>query len=437
MNLFRRLNTIYINTGLTLAFGLISFTLLSILLVFYFVLSPMADRGADDMGGLIHIISKSWLALPENKKAEFQVHLREQHHLLITDNTIPVTELKSTYPFIPKLEKALKHHFKQEIYVKQSAEEGSLCFWIAIPNTEQVVNIGFLHDRFGPHPPKAMFGILAAGLFLILITTLFLARRITRPIKTLSTAVNLIGSGQLSTRIPEKGPQELAILARNFNSMVQEITQLMSNRSILFGGISHDLRTPITRMQIALELLESFDNAELIADMRNDLNEMELLIQNALEFVKGMDKHRAFKVKINKILNELASDYARQKHTIDWQSNCNPCKVEINALRRVLCNLLDNAFRYSNNKPVNLNCTQEKNTLLIHIIDQGPGIPEDKLNAVFQPFYRLDNSRNKDTGGSGLGLAIVQQLCDIHDWKIELLPGKNKGLEVKLKIPIR
>jgi two-component system osmolarity sensor histidine kinase EnvZ len=219
--------------------------------------------------------------------------------------------------------------------------------------------------------------------------------------------------------------------------MIQEITQLMSNRSILFGGISHDLRTPITRMQIALELLESFENAELIADMRNDLNEMELLIQNALEFVKGMYKHRAFEVKINKVLNKLASDYARQKHTINWQSNCPPCKVEINALRRVLCNLLDNAFRYSNNKPVDLNCTQEKNTLLIHIIDQGIGIPEDKLNAVFQPFYRLDNSRNKNTGGSGLGLTIVQQLCDIHDWRIELLPGKNKGLDVKLKIPIR
>lgn len=124
MTLFQRLNTIYVNTGLTLAFGLISFTFLSILLVFYFVLSPMADRGADDMGGLMHIISKSWIALPENKKAEFQAHLREQHRLLITDSSIPVTELKGTYPFIPRLEKALKHHFKQEIPIKQSAEEG-------------------------------------------------------------------------------------------------------------------------------------------------------------------------------------------------------------------------------------------------------------------------------------------------------------------------
>jgi len=305
-----------------------------------------------------------------------------------------------------------------------------------LPLGDNVVYIGFLHERFGPHPSKAMFGILAGGLLLILITTLFLVRRITRPIKTLSNAVNLIGSGKLSTRIPEQGPQELAMLAHNFNCMAQEISQLMSNRSILFGGISHDLRTPITRMQIAIELLENENNTALITSMRNDLNEMEQLIQNALEFVKGMDKHRAFNVKINKVLNELAENYARQNQIIHWQSNCGQCKVEINALRRVLCNLLDNAFRYSEGKPVNLTCSQEKDHLLIHIIDQGPGIPEDKLIAVFQPFYRLDNSRNKKTGGSGLGLAIVQQLCDIHDWEIELLIGKKQGLDVKLSLPL-
>jgi len=317
MTLLRSLNTIYVNTGLTLAFGLISFTLLSILLVFYFILSPMADRAANDMGGLMHIISKSWIALPDDNKAEFQVHLREQHHLIITDKPVPVIELRDTYPFIPRLEKAIKHHFQQEIRIKQSTEEGSLCFWVTIPNADKTVNIGFLHDRFGPHPPKAMLGILAAGLLLILMTTLFLARRLTKPIKTLSTAVSQIGAGELSTRIPEKGPEELATLARNFNCMAQEITQLMSNRSILFGGISHDLRTPLTRMQIALELLENSDNATLISGMRNDLNEMERLIQNALEFVKGMDKYRAVDIKINKIFNELAADYARQKHIID------------------------------------------------------------------------------------------------------------------------
>jgi two-component system osmolarity sensor histidine kinase EnvZ len=287
----------------------------------------MADRAADDMGGLMHIISKYWTTLPEEKKAAYQIHLREQHHLLITDQPVPLQTIKGHYPFIPRLEKSLQHHFHQALNIKQSIADGEPCFWAVLPLADSVVYIGFLHERFGPHPSKAILGILAGGLLLISITTLFLARRITRPIKTLSNAVNLIGSGKLSTRIPENGPQELAMLAHSFNCMAQEISQLMSNRSILFGGISHDLRTPITRMQIAIELLENESNTDLITGMRNDLNEMEKLIQNALEFVKGMDKHHAFNIKINKVLNELAENYARQNQIIHWQSNCGQCQL--------------------------------------------------------------------------------------------------------------
>lgn len=119
---------------------------------------------------------------------------------------------------------------------------------------------------------------------------MLLVRRITNHIKRLSIAANHFGMGDFSTRIPETGPDELASLAHSFNRMAQELTQLMSNRTILFGGISHDLRTPITRMKIALELLEEDENSPLMAGLKNDLTEMEQLIQQALELVKGLDK---------------------------------------------------------------------------------------------------------------------------------------------------
>jgi two-component system osmolarity sensor histidine kinase EnvZ len=282
-----------------------------------------------------------------------------------------------------------------------------------------------------------MLGIIIAGWLLILITTILLVRRITHPITTLSKAVSLVGSGQLTTKIPEAGTKELVILARNFNKMTQEITQLISNRNILFGGISHDLRTPITRMQIALELIEDTENSALIKGMRNDLEEMENLIKQALELVKGMSKQHAIKVEINEFMLDAIANYQRQSCIIEWEkSNCGSCKLEVNALRRVLCNLLDNAFRYSGQKPVQLSCSKSKNKLIIRVMDQGPGIPADQLDAVFQPFYRLDISRNKKTGGSGLGLAIVQQLCDIHHWKVQLLLRKQGCIEARLEIPI-
>jgi len=134
--------------------------------------------------------------------------------------------------------------------------------------------------------------------------------------------------------------------------MAQELAQLMSNRAILFGGISHDLRTPITRMQIALELLEDNNNSSLIAGLRNDLKEMERLIQQALELVKGLDKSKPVETDLEQLIATIVADYQRQQQTINWQvSQCGICKIEVDTLRRVLTNLLDNAFRYGGDEP--------------------------------------------------------------------------------------
>ncbi len=434
MTLFSRPKSIYFNISLTLTLGLLSFTLFSIFLAFFFILNPMANRVATDMGGLIHIVSQSWFSLPPDKKQEFRSHLREQHQLMITDENVPVTNIKVTYPFIPKLEKALQHYTGQIITVKQDNTD-ERCLWITIFQADQTVTIGFFHERIGPRPSIVMLGILAVGSLLILFTTILLVRRITRPIQALSHAVNLFGSGDLATRIPETGAEELVVLARNFNWMAQEITQLLTNRSILFGGISHDLRTPITRMQVALELLQDDNNSELITKMRSNLEEMENLIQQSLELVKGMDKYHAIDIEITTLINDIILEYQSQEQDIYYKSSdCGICNIEVNAFRRILCNLLDNAIRYSNNKAIELFCIKENEKLVIRILDQGTGIPPDKLEAVFQPFYRLDNSRNKKTGGSGLGLAIVKQLCDIHGWKIQLIPRLKNGLEVRLEI---
>ncbi len=434
MTLFQHPKSIYLNISLTLIFGLLSFTLFSIALAFFFILNPMANRVATDMGGLIHIVSQSWFSLPAKEKQNFRSHLREQHQLMITDEKVLVTKIKVIYPFIPKLEKALHHYTGQKIKVKQDIVD-ERCLWITIPQKDKMVSIGFFHERIGPRPSIVMLGILTVGCVLILLTTILLVRRITRPIKILSDAVNLFGSGDLSIRIPETGAEELVILARSFNKMAQEITQLLTNRSILFGGISHDLRTPITRMQIALELLQNDNNSKLISKMRNNLIEMENLIQQSLELVKGLDKYNTIDVEISTVINDIILDYKSQQQVIHYRPvDCGICNLEINAFRRVLCNLLDNAIRYSDNKAIEIFCIKENEKLVIRILDQGTGIPVDKLEMVFQPFYRLDNSRNKETGGSGLGLAIVKQLCDIYDWNIQLIPRLKGGLEVKLEI---
>ncbi len=436
MNWLKHLNSLSVKTSVTLGFGLLIYTAISIALVLYFVLIPMSDRAADDMAAFIGMASESWVAMNEIERQAFETHLRDEHQLFISSAPVPVVAIKKYYPFIPRLENALMLHTGQPVTIKQNSA-GRCCFWLEILQNKQLVRIGFYHDRIGPKPPIALAGILASACILILVTTILLVRRITSPVRKLSIAANQFGKGDFSIRIPETGPQELASLAHSFNLMAEQLAQLMSNRTILFGGISHDLRTPITRMQIALELLDDSGDSKLLAGLRNDLNEMERLIQQALELVKGLDKNNPVETDMGQIITKIVADYQRQQLLINWQQcSCGVFKIEVDALHRVLANLLDNAFRYGEDQPVDLYCLKKGKNIIIRIIDQGPGIPKEQLARVFQPFFRLDSSRSKKTGGSGLGLAIVRQLCDVHGWKIQLLAAKVKGLEACLIIPV-
>jgi two-component system osmolarity sensor histidine kinase EnvZ len=247
----------------------------------FFVLNPLANRAADDMAAFIGLTSKTWVSLPEQERIEFKKQMTTQHGLFFSNENVATQELKKFYPFVPRIEKALKKYTGQPITIRRGFEKETR-FWFELNFGKEKVNIGFFHHRQGPRPPIALTGIGVAAAFLIIFMTLLLVRRITLPIKRLSKAANQFGQGQFSTRISETGPTELASLAHSFNHMAKEIAQLMENRAILFGGISHDLRTPITRMQVALELLEQDKDKALIASLKNDLNEMESLIKKSL-----------------------------------------------------------------------------------------------------------------------------------------------------------
>ncbi len=438
MKFLKRLDSLFAKTSLTLTFGLALFIILATSFAWFFILSPLSNRAADDMAALVNLTAKTWVSLPVQERTAFERKVSQQHDLFFSHKHSPTQELKKTYPFVSRLQKALKRHTEQKVVIKQEIDDHDL-FWFELRYAKEIIKVGFYHDRPGPRPPIALTGIFITAALLIIFTTLLLVRRITLPVKRLSNAANQFGKGKLSTRISETGPTELASLAHSFNRMAKEITQSIENRAVLFGGISHDLRSPITRMQVALDLLEQDQDQDkaLVTGLKNDLIEMELLIQKSMEFVKGLDKQNAIETNLDIIFNSIIEDYRKRDLVIHLVAeSCGTCKIDIQTFRRVLLNLLDNAFQYGDNSPVTLSCKKEKHQLTIQVLDEGSGIPTEKLETVFQPFYRLDHSRNKKSGGSGLGLAIVKQLCDAHNWKIELLSRKNKGLEACIEIPI-
>ncbi|WP_419652962.1 ATP-binding protein, partial [Thiolapillus sp.] len=234
------------------------------------------------------------------------------------------------------------------------------------------------------------------------------------------------------------GPRELADLARKFNQLSSEIERLLENRTTLLGGISHDLRTPLARLRIAAELLRGREDDDLLDSMQQDMEEMDTLITRTLELARMMqqdgqqDKETDLAVLVAEI-GAARTEAGRQLH-IEAASSC---KAVINklVLRRILNNLLDNAFHYAGEKPVGLHLHCSGSKAQICVLDQGAGIPDDQLGRVLQPFYRLDPSRNRGTGGSGLGLAIVQQLAQLQGWKITLNNRKAGGLSACVEIP--
>ena len=246
------------------------------------------------------------------------------------------------------------------------------------------------------------------------------------------SAVGLIDGDAESA---DEAPAELADLARRINLTEQQIRELLENRTTLLAGISHDLRTPIARLQLELELLPTDLEPQLVAGMRQDLEEMDNLIGRTLELARGLDRHDPPDTLPEDLLQQLSTDYSRggNQLLLEGLSGC-AVRVAGKPLRRVLANLLDNALRYGGDSPVTLRLQCGKERAAIAVIDHGPGIPETEREAVLRPFYRLEGSRAKDTGGSGLGLAIAKQLCEAYGWRLTLANTPGGGLTVLVEV---
>jgi two-component system, OmpR family, osmolarity sensor histidine kinase EnvZ len=278
--------------------------------------------------------------------------------------------------------------------------------------------------------------MVIAGTLIAVGTSLLMVRRITRPLAALAAATTRVGEGRRGVPLAEKGARELVELAHNFNQMEKQLQVLLENRTTLLAGISHDLRTPIARMQLELELLDEGSNGQLVEGMRADLAEMNEIITTTLQLSRGISDETTEQTDLCRVVQEVAEEFHRNGSPVECHCASGVrYELPVAAFRRVLNNLVDNAVRYGEGKPVRISCSATSTGVLIEIVDQGPGIPPHQRKAVFQPFTRLENSRNRASGGSGLGLAIVDQLCRLNDWRITLDSSGYGGVSARLLLP--
>ncbi len=273
-----------------------------------------------------------------------------------------------------------------------------------------------------------MMGVSALFLF---IAVLFLRNQI-RPINRLANAADNFGRGVETPDFRPHGATEVRKAAKAFIIMRERLKRQIRTRTDMLSGISHDLRTPLTRMKLQLAMMEG---NESIKELTDDVHQMEHMIAEYLDFARGEGREEAANTNIRTLLMEVVNDYQRMKMDVELNDCADvSADIRVSAYRRMLHNLIDNAMRYG--KSATLSLTAAANYYEIIIDDDGPGIEEEKREEVFKPFSRLDPSRNVKTGGVGLGLTIARDVALAHGGNITLGASPKNGLRVIIKLPL-
>lgn len=280
--------------------------------------------------------------------------------------------------------------------------------------------------------PKKLMLSLAVLLISVIGVTLIAVRLLTRPLSQLSQAAHELGRDINRPPLVESGSIEVRNAARAFNTMQSRLVRFVQDRTRILAAVSHDLKTPITRMRLRVEMLE--DDA-LQEKFCGDLKDMHTMVQSALDFMRGMDSDELSQpIDINALLESIQVDAAESGRNMNIEGRgYSPFYGRPLALKRCIHNLLENSFKYAGEASVKVEDGNER--LAIRITDEGPGIPEAELEKVFEPFYRLEDSRSQETGGTGLGLSIARNIARSHGGELVLKNRAKGGLEAVLKLP--
>ncbi len=266
------------------------------------------------------------------------------------------------------------------------------------------------------------------SIILIIIALIFLKNQ-TRPLVKLAKAAEKFGKGDYVNDFRPSGAQEIRKAAYEFDRMAKRINRHLNQRSEMLSGISHDLRTPLTRLKLQLAMI---DQKDLSQKMSKDIDEMEKMLNDYLQFAKTQAQENTRNIEIGKILKEISSDLNNQNLEILFNEDIY-LKGRPIALKRSFENIIQNGLSYG--KKVFVDLKKSSNRALIIFDDDGPGIPVDQYRNVFKPFFRLDKSRSLNQSGVGLGLAIVEDIINSHGGSIQLAKSKYNGLQVKVFLP--
>lgn len=340
-------------------------------------------------------------------------------------------EAAETEPLsFPKLEHQLKLRIDRPFALRYDDDAEHV--YLLVPVEEAMLQIKVPEKRLvSPTTSIFMLWMGGASVALLVIAVLFLRNQI-RPIVQLAEAAEKFGKGQETHNFRPSGAREVRQAGRAFLEMRERIRRQVESRTAMLAGISHDLRTPLTRMKLEMAMQE---NGTASRELQQDVSEMEHMIEAYLAFARGEGSEATQKLSLRGWLEDVVQPYLRSDQLVTLAPcPADPVTLKPQAMKRVMQNLMDNALRYGKHCWVSAEIRRHRLTLIVE--DDGPGIPEADREQVFQAFKRLEASRNSDTGGAGLGLTIVRDIVHSHGGQVNLETSpEHKGLLVRVSLP--
>lgn len=289
-------------------------------------------------------------------------------------------------------------------------------FWAMLPR-----------ERLEPEFGAGWIGWAALLIALALVGAWLVASGISRSLDALTRAARRVGRGETPEQLPESGPAELRTVAGAFNRMAGDLAALERERATVLAGISHDLRTPLARLRLALEMLEG--DAAVREGIATDVDEIDSVIGQFLDYARGADEKRV-PTDVGALLEELMEGYRKRGLDVALRGGAGRHAVAPTALRRAVTNLVNNALRHGG-APVEVAAAHDGERMVIEVLDRGPGIPQSQIERLKQPFTRLNEARGAE-GGAGLGLAIVERIARAHNGTLDFRPREGGGLVARL-----
>ena len=310
--------------------------------------------------------------------------------------------------------------------------EGLPAFWVSFRIEEDEYWMMLPRSRIERQLALQWLGWAGLTLALALAGAFLIVFHLRRPLAALTRAAAEIGRGKVPPPLAESGPAEIETVSRAFNQMARDLARLEDDRALILAGVSHDLRTPLARLRLGLEMAEA--DPQLKSGMAADIDEMDRIIGQFLDFARIAGGEPLAPTDLAALAREAARRYRELGHALNEEIEPTPVlELRPLAVRRLISNLLDNAFRYGE-ADVGLRAAASASGAAIEVLDRGPGIPVEEVERLRQPFTRLETARS-GKGGSGLGLAIVDRIARMHGATLELAPRPGGGLVARVVFP--